>query len=377
MVKDKCKVLYLVSTLASCGPTNQLYEIVKNLNHNIFQPIIMTISPEEKNSRKQQFLDLGIRIESLNLSRKQFLFGYRKKLRTLILESSPDIIHSYGFRANVFFSELNMAIPHCTTLRSFFQEDYPSHYGLFKGNIMLIKHLQVLKKVDNPICCSRTLADRYQPVFGKTLVYINNGVDIDTYFPCKTINEKYELRKKLGLDNSKHIFLSVGRLVDIKNPIGLIKAFKQSAISGKAVLVILGNGPLLEQCRELADKSIILKGHVDNVADYMRACDTYISASTTEGFPNSVLEAAASGLNLILTDINQHKEMFQIPLKDLDYFEPWNLKLLSHLLFQYAYKENITANIPITTHIRENFSSKSMSYKYQQIYLQLIQKDRI
>lgn len=374
MINHKYKILYFVSTLANCGPTNQLYEIVKSLDYNIFQPIIVTISPEENDSRKQKFQDLGISVVSLNISRNQFIFGHRKKLEAIIFKFSPDIIHSYGFRADVFSNQLKMSIPHCTTLRSFFQEDYPSHYGRLKGNIMLIKHLHVLKKTDSLICCSKTLADKYQPIFGKMLEYINNGVDIDTYFPCKTIDDKYELRRKLDLDCRKHIFLSVGRLIDIKNPVGLIKAFKQSSISDRAILVILGSGPLLKQCKMWADKSIIIKGHVDNAAEYMRACDTYISASITEGFPNSVLEAAASGLNLILSDIDQHKEMFQIPAKDLDYFEPWNQERLSHLLVQYACKENITSNIPITTHIRKSFSSISMSQKYQQKYLQLAQK---
>ena len=49
------KILYLVSTLRNCGPVNQLYNIVKNINSDDDKCIIITLSGEPQNSLEKKF----------------------------------------------------------------------------------------------------------------------------------------------------------------------------------------------------------------------------------------------------------------------------------------------------------------------------------
>jgi glycosyltransferase involved in cell wall biosynthesis len=78
---------------------------------------------------------------------------------------------------------------------------------------------------------------------------------------------------------------------------------------------MLGEGPLREDCkasaREYPEAQIAFRGFVDNVREYLQASDFFISASLSEGLPNTVLEALASGLPVALSDIGPHREIIQ------------------------------------------------------------------
>ncbi len=58
--------------------------------------------------------------------------------------------------------------------------------------------------------------------------------------------------------------------------------------------------------------NVIFTGSVSNVEEYLAASDVYISTSKSEGLPNGVLEAMAVGLPVLLSDIPQHKEIFEV-----------------------------------------------------------------
>ena len=56
--------------------------------------------------------------------------------------------------------------------------------------------------------------------------------------------------------------------------------------------------------------NVVMTGSVSNVNEYLQASDIYITSSKSEGLPNGVLEAMAVGLPVIMSDIEQHKEVF-------------------------------------------------------------------
>lgn len=68
-MSGKIKVLYIVSTLARRGPTNQLFNIVSNLNDDDFECKVVTLSPEAEDTLLPKFLQHGIEVKPLNLSR--------------------------------------------------------------------------------------------------------------------------------------------------------------------------------------------------------------------------------------------------------------------------------------------------------------------
>ena len=76
------KVLFIVSSLEKCGPTNQLLNIVKNLNKSLFDVYIVTLKNESQNSDLLQFENLQISVITPQFKAPKLLtnyFSYLKK----------------------------------------------------------------------------------------------------------------------------------------------------------------------------------------------------------------------------------------------------------------------------------------------------------
>ena len=81
-------------------------------------------------------------------------------------------------------------------------------------------------------------------------------------------------------------------------------------------LVFAGEGKELEHCKKLCKKlklenRICFLGYIENVEKLYVACDYYISASKSEGLPVSVLEAANTGMPLLLSNKKGHKDIIK------------------------------------------------------------------
>jgi glycosyltransferase involved in cell wall biosynthesis len=82
---------------------------------------------------------------------------------------------------------------------------------------------------------------------------------------------------------------------------------------GNVTLLISGNGELFEQTKDYVKKMNVTKirflGYLDDkdIPDLYACCDYYIMTSKYEGLPLTLLEAMASGLPCIVSDIPQLK----------------------------------------------------------------------
>ena len=111
------------------------------------------------------------------------------------------------------------------------------------------------------------------------------------------------------------LFLAVGRFVEKKAPHVVLEAFRRTLLGcPEARLRMIGDGPLFEESKALADR-LRIRHRVDfpgvlthaEVADAMRGARAFVHHAVTtragdsEGTPVSVLEAAASGLPVVST----------------------------------------------------------------------------
>jgi len=117
----------------------------------------------------------------------------------------------------------------------------------------------------------------------------------------------YELRIKEN--KNKFVFLTVGRLVPVKN-IGMqIEAMKEVVKKYPAAeLWIIGDGTErknyeLRITNYELEKNIKLFGWKNNLAEYYSTADAFILTSDAEGWGLAVIEAASFGLPIIMTDV--------------------------------------------------------------------------
>ncbi len=132
----------------------------------------------------------------------------------------------------------------------------------------------------------------------------SNGVDVDRFSPGPE-----EVRERLGIPQNAPVIGFVGRLTRDKGVPELIDAFDQVvAAAPLARLLLVGwfdesEDSLSEELRTRIDHhpSIVRTGFVADTAPYYRAMDMMVLPTWREGFPNVVLEAAATGIPVITT----------------------------------------------------------------------------
>jgi len=135
---------------------------------------------------------------------------------------------------------------------------------------------------------------------GTELVVIPNGVDVNRFYPA----EKDE-RESNGRGKSICIGY-LGRLSPEKNIINMIKAVKGLDVDN-VCLKIAGAGPLYAKVKRLEDDRIKVLGYVEDAPSFYRSVDVFLLPSKLEAQPIALLEAMASGLPVIATNVGDNK----------------------------------------------------------------------
>ncbi|MFC6752978.1 glycosyltransferase family 4 protein [Halorubrum tibetense] len=359
-------ILYVVSRLRPSGPTNQLYYILNHLDDE-FDATVLTLSPEPADTELPRFRELDIEYETLGLSRWEGLAFGPRRLRRKVSEIDPDIIQTQGIRADTLSALLLSGYPRITTIRNYPYDDYPAKFGELQGKAMAAEHVRMYRRIDHPVACSETIADRIRP-HGVDATPIQNGVDTEAYQPVEDA-EKARLREELGIPESATVFVSVGTLIPRKNPLDVIEAFQDAAIED-GVLCMLGDGSLEAECAELAagDDRVRMEGWVDDVAAYLGASDFFVSASSSEGLPNTVMEALASGLPVVLSDIQPHQEILQYNSTVGAEFELGESAALSAVMEEIIEENYLSMTAGARAIVTAHLSAERMSKAYQEEY---------
>ncbi len=159
------------------------------------------------------------------------------------------------------------------------------------------------------IVVSRALAQHYSDRYGRAATFIPNGVEPRNHGPVSCL-------EPMGLKPGNYI-LFVGRLVPEKAPDLLVRAF--AGIAGDRRLVLAGGSSFsddyVKQVHRLAeqDPRIVLPGYVfgEDLTALYRHAAAFVLPSTVEGLPLTILEAAASGVPIIASDIAPHREVLE------------------------------------------------------------------
>lgn len=363
----KIKILYIVSRLISGGPTNQLFGIIHNLDRQLFEPYILTLSEEPYKSCKEKFIEDGVVVETLGLSKIHYFFLGKRKLYKVVCKISPDFIHTSGMRADSIINKLKLDIPTCSTIHTYVFDDYKLLYGRVAGSIMEYVHSRAIKKMKYPVCCSQSIAKKYSNRYSRNFLAIQNGVDTKRY-AAKEKSQIIQMRQKMGLPLNKMIFTVVGSLIERKDPMTIIEAIEQISDKRDYMFLFIGEGVLKEELERHKSEYIHILGYKTNISDFLQVSDFFISASKAEGLPTAVLEAGACGLPMILSDISQHREIFDTKIDGVDFFNCGDVNQLSQLIVSYGKKNKNCSSENISIYIKDKFDSQIMSKKYQSFY---------
>lgn len=204
-------------------------------------------------------------------------------------------------------------------------------------------------------------------VKGNKFIAIPNGVDVSR---IKEVTK--DLPSHQAVAERKNL-VCVGRIIPIKNQEFLVRLLPMLPDSR---LTLIGAEDNEQRIRRLAIELQVIdrvefKGLVprDEVFRLLNASGLYVSSSTVEGLPVSVLEAMCLGLVPVLSDIEPHKEIadrcsiFKVLPLDT---EKWIQNISGYQEMDLVVFNNLSNRI--RTSVAENYSLDNMHCEYIKIY---------
>ncbi|MFS1663194.1 glycosyltransferase family 4 protein [Streptococcus sp. zg-JUN1979] len=239
-----------------------------------------------------------------------------------------DIIHtqtefSMGLLGKWIASALHIPVVHTYHTQ---YEDYVGYIA--KGRLIkpgMVKYIirGFMSDLDGVICPSRivlNLLEGYHVRIPKRI--IPTGIAVENYIREDISQaDRHRLRSELGIAEDETMLMSLSRVSSEKNIQAIVKSLPSIlSKNDKVKLVIVGDGPYLETLKDLShsldlDEHIVFTGMIahDKVAYYYKACDFFISASTSETQGLTYIESLASRRPIIaqsnpyLDDVIDHK----------------------------------------------------------------------
>jgi len=126
------------------------------------------------------------------------------------------------------------------------------------------------------------------------------GVDVDFFSP---MHRSLEFRRRLGFDDDDVVVLFVGRLVPEKRPDIFADVVKRLAAEGRGLrfkALVVGAGPYQDEMKALPNTTCLGWVGGAELAVAYASSDIFLFPSSVETFGNVTLEAAASGLALVV-----------------------------------------------------------------------------
>jgi len=151
---------------------------------------------------------------------------------------------------------------------------------------------------------------------------VYNGIDTQKFRPAKSKEEIDELKKRYQLDPGTRYLACIGFPIALKGWNELYEAIKTlgKQFDGWKLLAIAtqrNNRDAIDLVQKAHDMGIEDRVHCTGelppvqVAEILRACDAFVLPSYNEGMANSLLEAMATGMPCIATNVGGHNEVIE------------------------------------------------------------------
>lgn len=146
-------------------------------------------------------------------------------------------------------------------------------------------------------------------------VFYVPGVGIDTTQYNTIVVDKLAKRRELGLSEDCIVLISAGDLIERKNYETAINAIAKTQ-NPKLHYLICGRGPKEEELMGLASKlgvnnQVHFLGFRTDMKELLQCADIFLFTTLQEGLPRSMMEAMASGLPCVASNIRGNVDLFE------------------------------------------------------------------
>jgi glycosyltransferase involved in cell wall biosynthesis len=265
----------------------------------------------------EQLRKAGIPVVTLN-QYGRFDLRLMRALRKTFRAYGPDIVHTHGVKAN-FFSRIaarGMTIPLVTTVHSNLRYDYNNPLARLVVSAM---ERSTRPWNDHFVAISGAIGEilLQEGVPAKQLSVIYNGMNLAPYRQtANRAEDRTRLHAEWGISPQEFVFGTVARFVPVKGLPVLLEAFARfvrQAPEQPARLVLVGDGPerpLLEtKVKEFQlEQLVCFAGFRHDIPACLHAFDAFVHSSFYEGLGYTIIEAMASEVPVIATNVGGVKE---------------------------------------------------------------------
>ena len=319
----KIKILHLITKYM--GDNSLLNSMVLGPDPERFETKVCYVSgmPDGKNK-------LDSRGKTIYLAKKPkpktLSFDITSSVAKVIREEKPEILHCHRYKATAWGVIACISLTDIRIISHVHGMNRTRTLRTRLINWLLLKHTSLIIGVSESV--RKDILTTNWGLSPEKVVTVWNGIDIAP-IDAVSLNRKLA-RSKMGVSENEFVFGSVGRLVKTKGHEYLLKAFSEiRKKSPDAKVVIIGDGPLRrdleEQARQLGiTQNTVFAGFRSDVAELLPGFDVFVLPSIAEGLSLALLEAMASKLPVIASDVGGIPEVFGdkdigrlIPSKDI------------------------------------------------------------
>ena len=309
--QEKIKILMVLGTTGREGVQAFLLNLLTNIDRDKYQ-VDLAVNSDVKNG--------GISDEVRQMGSEIYFWPYFKVYnyaqfvrfwRDFLSKHHYDIVHGHSTNSAAVYLKVAKEMG-CATIAH-------SHSAGYRGNklqqwVKSIYAKRVGKVADSWFACSDKAAER---LFGDAYSTYPHYYDIPNAINAENYlydpDRARKIRKLLGIGEDEFLCGHVGTFSAPKNHSFLLDVFCEVLIiKPNARLVCCGAGVLMPQVKAKAEAlgitdKVSFLGVVKNCNEYLMAMDVLVFPSLFEGFPITVIEAEATGLPVVMSDVITHE----------------------------------------------------------------------
>jgi glycosyltransferase involved in cell wall biosynthesis len=205
---------------------------------------------------------------------------------------------------------------------------------------------------------------------------ITNGIDTDRF--SDRIDSIDKTREKFGFTPENFVIGTVGRLSPEKNQSLLLMAFAEVLKSHPEIrLLVVGDGIDKEKLAGLAanlriSPYVVFPGIINDLAPVYRSMDVFVLPSQTEGVPLTILEAMASHVPVIATEVGGVPGIIRDQSLGI-LADPGDVRGLEQKINHILENKDLRMSIAENAHsfVKQNYSFSSMCSAYEELYQEI------
>lgn len=304
----KIRVMEVLASLKRAGAERMAVSLACGLDRERFETRVVSLFDAFPEGFEPVLAGQGIAVEHLGKRKGMDLSIYPRLMR-VYRDFRPDIIHTHSYVMRYAF---------------------PASIVHPKGRLVHTVHNVAMRETEwmgrmihrvafacgaKPVAVAGEVARTFREVYGFDVeATIANGVDTGRILGD---GAGRSWRAANGFSENDRLALSVARLDEQKNPLGLVTAFVKALFhDANWHLLLVGSGSLDEAVRsrvvELGlERRIHVMGVRADVREILAAADLFVMASHWEGNPMAVMEAMAAGLPVLSTAVGGVPELVE------------------------------------------------------------------